>query len=173
MEWLPRLWLLSVAALLFQAAYYWPRLPERLASHFDASGVPNGYSSRASFIAVWLAVVLLVNIWPAIIGPLIRKLPPGLINTPRKDYWLATQERRTRLIAIVAAMLSGIMLGANVMLLVTFHYTAAYNTGGRGSSGSWIGYAVVAETLLTLGAVVWGLVTLSRPPADFRPQPPS
>ena len=83
------LWMLSVAALIVQVVYGYTDLPERVASHFDGSGRADGWSSRDAFIATWYGVIVLVNIWPLVIGPLMRKLPPGLLSLPNKEYWLA------------------------------------------------------------------------------------
>jgi uncharacterized membrane protein len=49
-------WLLEATAfagLMFSigfAVYYFPRLPETIPSHFDASGLPDGYSSKSTFL---------------------------------------------------------------------------------------------------------------------------
>ena len=43
-------------------AWAWPRLPELIASHFDGAGVPNGWSSKAAFTGLSLAILALVNL---------------------------------------------------------------------------------------------------------------
>ena len=48
--------------LLALFAWAWPRLPELIASHFDGAGVPNGYSSKAAFTGLSLAILALVNV---------------------------------------------------------------------------------------------------------------
>ena len=44
--------LLSLAIL--QAAWYYPRLPETVASHFSGSGIPDGWMSKQSFLLIEL-----------------------------------------------------------------------------------------------------------------------
>ncbi len=40
---------LSCLAFLAQALYYWPLLPDTVASHFDLHGRPDGWTSRSSY----------------------------------------------------------------------------------------------------------------------------
>lgn len=166
MIWLRRIWVLSIGGLIFQALYYWPRLPEHMASHFDEAGTADGYASRSAFMLLWFVALTLVNIWPIVLGPLMRKFPARLINVPHKDYWLAAPKRRDRMIDIIRNMIAGALLGANLILGLAFHYTVNYNIGDRDMSISAVWIAVIAETLLSLLAIAWGLIKLSNPPAE-------
>lgn len=53
-------WLTSLVCLLpiFAGAYFYPRLPETMATHFGFDGTPNGYSSRFT-AAITLPALLL------------------------------------------------------------------------------------------------------------------
>lgn len=84
--------LLAVAAL--QAGYYYPRLPERIASQFDVAGRPNAASTKWEFLGVHVLMVGLLSTIFLVLPAFIHRLPTALINLPRKDYWLAP-ERRT------------------------------------------------------------------------------
>ena len=72
---------------------YYPLLPEKIASHFDAQGIPNDWTTKQQF--VWLAggtfagLTLLLCAMPII----VRIAPPSLINLPNKDYWLGPEQR--------------------------------------------------------------------------------
>jgi tRNA A-37 threonylcarbamoyl transferase component Bud32 len=74
---------------LFSSARY---LPERLATHFDYDGRPNGWSSRSWFFgfAGALPLVLLTVFW---LASQTAKWCPILVNIPRRDYWLAPERR--------------------------------------------------------------------------------
>jgi uncharacterized membrane protein len=82
-----------VAFSVGQVVYYYPQLPEVMASHFDGSGSANGWSSREVFIGIYLAMVVLV------IG--IFRLLPGWslthsrfsLKIPHREYWLAPARR--------------------------------------------------------------------------------
>jgi len=83
--WRMLFWLLVFAAVL-EIVYYYPLLPERVASHFDGYGRPNGWSSRDAFIAINASVTLLMAVLYAGIGFALPRLPEALINLPNKDY---------------------------------------------------------------------------------------
>jgi len=82
----------TLALLLALSAYFYPQLPaDRLATHFDMSGVPDGWMSRGAFFATFLGLALaisslqLVFVWMATREPIIsiarlgehRWLDPG------------------------------------------------------------------------------------------------
>ena len=59
---------LSCLAFLAQALYYWPLLPDTVASHFDLHGRPDGWTSRSSYLGVQFVVGLVcaaVGLLPA------------------------------------------------------------------------------------------------------------
>ena len=69
---LPRLLfvLFAVGAAIYFSSYY-AQMPEVVASHFNARGVPNGWQTKSAFFSVFVGVGILA----AIIG--------SLRNTPR------------------------------------------------------------------------------------------
>jgi uncharacterized membrane protein len=83
--------LLTAAAL--QSAYYYPRLPEVLASHFGGGGAPNGWSGKAGFFVFYWIMIAFSLLMSLGIARLIPTIPPGSINIPNKSYWLADHRR--------------------------------------------------------------------------------
>lgn len=74
-----------------------PQLPDRVASHFAANGLANGYMSRdgyRTFIVVFAIAVPLFVV--AVVGLLPRAFP-GAVNIPDRDYWLAPERRENTL----------------------------------------------------------------------------
>jgi uncharacterized membrane protein len=74
--------------------HYVGRLPDRVATHFNASGAPDGWmtpSGLQSFDLVLTAFVLAVVVGSAL---LIRVLPAWMINVPNRDHWFAPERRR-------------------------------------------------------------------------------
>jgi len=64
------------------------QLPERVASHFNAGGQPDGWMSRLAylrFIGMFGAVV------PLCIVVIFRSLPVNLINVPNRNFWFAPE----------------------------------------------------------------------------------
>ena len=102
-----------IVATLAQMAWYYPRLPARVASHFDAAGQANAFIPKDAFFAFQLAVQGLMVLVFLFVPLLITWLPPTMINLPHKDYWLAP-ERRVQ----TAQKLQSFLVGfGNVMLL--------------------------------------------------------
>ncbi len=106
-------WLLAAsvtgcaAYILLTAA----RLPDPLASHFALDGSANSHMPRDAYCLLMTALTLLI---PAIVVVFQIWLPRVLtrfINIPRRDYWLATPERRAQMLAYLEchALMTGIV----------------------------------------------------------------
>jgi uncharacterized membrane protein len=107
------IFLLLLLAMLAQIAWYYPQLPERVASHFNAAGEANSFMPKRDFVKVHLGVVGLLSVMFLFLPAAIVRLPPGLINLPNKDYWLAPERRQS-----TARTITGNLLGfGNAMLL--------------------------------------------------------
>ncbi len=84
------IFLLGIA--ISQAIYYYPMMPDPMASHFGGSGSANGWMSKSGFY-IFEFVMLLVTILSFIVIPWffqkfkVRKS----INLPNRDYWLAPE----------------------------------------------------------------------------------
>jgi uncharacterized membrane protein len=91
---LPRvLFLAIVLVAVAQCVHGFPLLPERMASHFAASGLPNGWMTKSQFLAVYaitLLPVLVVEFW---LARKIKKMDAAKLNLPNKEYWLAPERR--------------------------------------------------------------------------------
>lgn len=82
-----------VLAVVAQSIFSFPQLPERIASHFAASGAPNGWMTKEAFFVVYalmIAVAAFVEFFPA---GFIARRSPARINLPHKEYWLAPERR--------------------------------------------------------------------------------
>jgi uncharacterized membrane protein len=88
------LFVLCAALLLRVALTDQQMLPDRMASHFDANGVPNGWSSKSSF--TWNTLALGMGIPAFVIGIMysIRFAPPKFLNVPNPTYWREPQNFR-------------------------------------------------------------------------------
>ena len=92
----PRRLLLGLDGLVVaQSLYYCPKLPAVVASHFDAAGQPNGWSTRTGFVLFQLAVAALITLVFLGLPLLFRGVPTALWSLPRKEYWLAPDRRAT------------------------------------------------------------------------------
>jgi serine/threonine-protein kinase len=84
---------LLLGVLLAQSVYYYPNLPDIVASHFDGSGKPNGWMSKSAFFMFEAVILLLILAEFTLLPFLIKKSPDRLISLPNKDYWLAEKRR--------------------------------------------------------------------------------
>jgi uncharacterized membrane protein len=91
---IPRgLFVAIVLAAIAQCIHDFPLLPDRLASHFATSGIPNGWMTKSQFFityAVLLVPALVVEFW---VSRRIANKPDSRLNLPNKEYWLAPERR--------------------------------------------------------------------------------
>lgn len=82
-----------VLATIAQCVHDYPLLPDRLASHFAASGIPNGWMTKSQFFMAYAALILVaaaVEFW---VPRRIANKSDARLNLPNKDYWLAPERR--------------------------------------------------------------------------------
>jgi uncharacterized membrane protein len=108
-----------LAAAFLQMGWYYPRLPERMASHFDAAGRANGFLPKPAFFILYAGVLALLSVVFLLTPMLIARLPSGMINLPNRDYWLAP-ERRVLALAKVQAFSVGFGNAMLLFLLLVF-----------------------------------------------------
>lgn len=70
----------------------WDQLPERMASHYGASGQPDGFMPRDSFFIFYFGLFSVVIALFLAMPGVISKIPRELVNIPHREYWL-TDER--------------------------------------------------------------------------------
>lgn len=112
------------AAVAVQLLYYYPRLPDRIACHFNASGVPDGWMPKGGFVIVFLLLLGFVTALLYGIGFIIRSMPDRYINLPRKQEWLAP-EHRARTLDWIQRQMEWMAVGTLALLVgvlqVTMH----------------------------------------------------
>jgi len=82
-----------VLATIAQCVHDFPLLPDRLASHFAASGIPNGWMTKTQFMVMYGVVLLsalAIEFW---VSHRISNKPDAKLNLPNKEYWLAPERR--------------------------------------------------------------------------------
>ena len=114
---LPRLlYIFLILVCLLMMAYYYPQMPQRMASHFAADGSVNGWQSRDAFFVL----MLLVTSTSAIVGFLaprqIAARSNARINLPHRDYWLAP-ERREQTMRFISATMAWFACGILFVLI--------------------------------------------------------
>jgi hypothetical protein len=126
------------------------QLPERVASHFNAEEMPDGWVLRDSYL--WSMAGMAVGMAAFLVGIFysIRFFPPSLINLPHRDYWLAPDRRRETLEFMFCA---GVWLAIfEVVFLFAVHLlVVAANASRPVSLSSSIWLLVAGFLLATIG----------------------
>ncbi|MCE0497243.1 MAG: DUF1648 domain-containing protein [Methylacidiphilales bacterium] len=151
---------LTICYALF-AAYLissYDSLPERVASHFDINGQPNGWMSRQNCVefTVGLGVFL-----PALIVGMMAlsgRIPVSFVNLPHRDYWLAPERRKATLSLL---LLYGLWLACLTVLFATgTHWlTVRANTTGGPVHLDYPRFFLVLGGFL-FGILVWTCLLL-------------
>lgn len=120
--------IILLALCLAHAVYYYPHLPDRVASHFGASGQPDAWSGKETFMKIYLGVVAFIAILFPGMGFIFRKTPASLINLPNKDYWLSP-ERKQETIDVLSRQFLWFGSATLLLLLDIFHQAFKVHLG--------------------------------------------
>ena len=161
------LWILSLLLLIWQGYTSYSRLSERLATHFDASGNPNGWSSREGFFRLWYLTIFGMNAaWLlalALTPRMLRSRFRRTVNIPNKDYWLATDERIEQYARLSNTLVFGISFLINILFAAIYHSIIQSNIETRLHIGMW-GIYVPAGIILAFTLIY--MLTAFRKPAE-------
>ncbi len=149
--------LLVLALCVLQAFYYYPLLPDRVASHFGASGRPDAWSDKSFFVGLYLAVVGIIAILLPGSGACISKLPDSLINLPNKEYWLAP-ERRQETFDSLSRYFFWMASATLLLMLDVFHQAFRVHLGKTDR----LEHPVASIVLYTVFALVGSLRLIAR-----------
>jgi len=150
------LWALALASAVVFILVTSVNLPELVASHFDASGVPNGFMPRSTYLTVTLAIVVGV--------PLLLMLPLYLassgsgtrLNLPNKEYWL-DPKRRAETVAYLRGQAQ--LFSVAICLFVSYVHWLVVGANARQPPQLSSSALLVALAVLLVALVVW-LATL-------------
>ena len=140
--------LLLLGLVAIQCLYYFPLLPRVMASHFDASGHPNGWSTKEVFFGLYVCILALMIFGFFIVPRLLQAVPPSLINLPNREYWLAP-ERKDQAMAMIADDMGWFGIAILMLLIATIQLAIQANLAGGGllSDVMWLllgGFVVFA-----------------------------
>ncbi|MDD5093918.1 MAG: DUF1648 domain-containing protein [Dehalococcoidia bacterium] len=121
-----RLWLLGTALIgILLQIYYYSQLPDRVATHFGAGGLPNDWMSKGANMAMAIGLILFLSLIFGLLPLLIKKVPPRFVNLPKREYWLSPENRENTLTRLASSM-SVLGVATNVFILYVLHL--AYRT---------------------------------------------
>jgi len=115
-----------IAVLAGEIYYYYPLLPQKMATHFNASGEVNGWSDKSTFFLFMIGIFVVVMGILGAITVWLDKMPVSLFNLPNKEYWFA-EERRASTFRLIKKYMNFINIGTAVFLLFMLHLTIVAN----------------------------------------------
>ena len=129
--------LLLIAAAIVQGFYYYPLMPENMASHFEGDGTPNGWQSKGAFYATYAGVLFMLafsflgtSLW-------ISKIPPAMINLPNKTYWMH-ESRRQAAFGMYLDFMITFGSGTLILMISLMQLVFNYNRGGAENFSSTV-----------------------------------
>ncbi len=140
----PLVLILAVMAIFAcQCVYFYPHLPERMATHFGPDGQPNGWMPKATFVITYGMTLFFVLLSCSGTAFLFRVVPSELINLPNKDYWLAPERKASTLATLEPYMLSmSAATGALMICIAQATFKANLTPDPSLGSGPWALLAV-------------------------------
>jgi uncharacterized membrane protein len=91
MNYLKGVFFTLVALAIAQIVYYYPQVPEVVASHFDGLGDPNDWSGRNGFFGLYAAMLVLLIIVFIFAPRWSEKRARYGMKIPNKEYWLSPE----------------------------------------------------------------------------------
>ena len=123
-----------------QHAWYWPQLPDRVATHWGIDGQPNDWMTRTAATLTLCGLQIGVPLFLVAVTSLASRLPDSMINIPNRDYWLHS-DRRSATLFWMNQMLAWIAVLTSLFMIGIGHLTFVANKTG---SGLHVGFFVAA-----------------------------
>lgn len=145
-----------LAAAAVQIAYYFPRLPATVASHFDAAGVPNRFEPKGTFLELYVVLLVFLAAIYLVLPRLLLVMPPQYVNLPNKEYWLAP-ERREATMEFFLDRFTVFGAGTLVLVMAVFQLGITANLSQQpfpGATAFWLLGAYALFAVIWLGSMV-------------------
>jgi hypothetical protein len=161
--------LLGVWAVFFLGSFVYlflisGSLPDHLAVHFDASGHPNGFQSKDTFLSTFPLFVFLINIPLTAIYFLIGRIPSQMIHVPRKEFWLSRPELKGLFDQKVRMVMGLVGILCNFAFLFTVQVIYQANVSNPVFAVPLNGGVFILLTLVVL--LIGAAFIIMRPPAE-------
>lgn len=137
------IWSVLVLGATADLVAHYPRLPEKVATHFNGAGEADGWSTRRGLLWGWVFTAGFVPV--IILGSMaaLKHLPARWINVPHRDYWLAPGRiDYTR--AVMADMVQRIGVALFLFMALLNHFILRANLTPTPSLGPWPWILLVA-----------------------------
>src|SRR6202142_1216286 len=99
---------------IFETVRLWGLAPAQMESHFDISGNPDSFTTKAQFFGFELQTMLVVIGLGVLAQIFVLITPVEWVNMPHREYWLAPERRDQtvdRLSSFAAIIFGMVLLG--------------------------------------------------------------
>ncbi len=133
------LYYILVAAAAAQLWYFYPRMPETMASHFNGPGIANGWMPRNKFVTFYFIILAVTAVVFNVLPSMLRYLPISMINLPNRKYWFSP-ERRAEAGRIMALHMYAAGNATFAFLVCAFYlvFRANLTPDGQLGGGLWV-----------------------------------
>lgn len=147
--------------LLVLATAYWihyaPNLPTKIPTHFDGHGNADAWSSSRAFARLYWEVMLGLFLVFTALAFALQIIPRGLINLPRRDYWLSDEREKPTRLKLAETLLTFCSVTL-IFFLLNFHQLvrAAIDQSNRLTGEfNWILGAYLSFVAIWTGGILW------------------
>ena len=157
--------LLAIFAGIYFASYY-ALLPDLVASHFNARGLPNGWQSKPLFFGFFLGASAIGVFLVFGVPWLVRRMPIEMVNLPNKSYWFGPEQLKATN-EFLASWFAWLGCASFVVILLTFNYAVQSNLHpDQRPDPSRISYPLLAFGAFTILWVIRALVRFGNAPRN-------
>jgi uncharacterized membrane protein len=156
-------WVLA-AALVVLVLVTLRQLPPVVASHFDAAGVPNGWSARPTYAVLLITVGAVLPLGILGLVHALTRRGPELLNIPARGFWTRPEHRDEAVRRVRAYMwwLGSILTAAALAIHALILRAHTSSPPHLSTAGIWL---VLGGIILMLGLWTAGWYRLLRPPS--------
>jgi hypothetical protein len=130
----PTRWILLALYLASfgQLAWYLPRMPAVMATHYDGAGVPNGFMTPGTALGVQLFVLASLAFGFVLLPAFLSRFGSNLINIPNRQYWTAPDRKAATMVSLRSRLeLMGCAALALVIVVSECNFRANLNPPAR------------------------------------------
>ena len=144
---------LTIVISAVQQAYYYPKLPYKVAIHFNASGFPDNFSDKLFSALMQVGVVIFMALVVLVSDYFVKHGSDNFINIPNRKYWLAP-ERRERTIDLLSSFVYWLGILTNLFLIFVSQRIINVNLNPEMTLGRHF-WAYLTAYLLSLFISIW------------------
>jgi uncharacterized membrane protein len=159
----------TAIAAICQFVYWYPILPDVVASHFDHQGNADGTMAKTAFFVLFGLLQLLFLLGMPLLAKVLPKFPNSMVNCPNKEYWLAP-ERRDQTMNFNAQFLVATGWLTSWLFIGCFHLSSLVSLEKRATIEPEFIWMMAAYLIALFTGVAWMFVKFRLPAEEPSPK---